>query len=151
MLLALLNQMILDEDADRFCTVALGRLVQEDGGAEVKIACAAHPPPFVLRQNGRVETVEAGGPLVGVFPDARYSETTLRLEPGDLLCLFTDGVTERRRAGEPFGVERMRALLESCAGQGLAEIADAVEKAADEWDPRVRDDTVLLLLRLSAL
>lgn len=76
--------------SSRFATAVYG--VYDARNGEVTIAGAGHPPPLIVRQNGQsVERVDPEGPLLGVFPDADFGQTTHRIEPGDLLILFSDG------------------------------------------------------------
>lgn len=76
--------------SSRFATAVYG--VYDARTSEVTIAGAGHPPPIIVRGNGlTIDRVEPEGPLLGVFPDADFGQTTLRLDPGDLLILFSDG------------------------------------------------------------
>jgi phosphoserine phosphatase RsbU/P len=69
---------------------------------------AGHYPPILLRANGSVERLTAGGPVLGVFGDATYEEASVALGQGDRVVLFTDGITEARNAAdEEFGEERL--------------------------------------------
>ena len=74
---------------------------------------AGHPPPLVLRADGRTEFVGRGGLPVGLIPDATWDDESLDLGPGDRLLIYSDGVTE---CEDPSG-----AMLE---GEGLAQIVD---------------------------
>jgi sigma-B regulation protein RsbU (phosphoserine phosphatase) len=73
---------------------------------------AGHNPPILLRAGGGVELLEAGGPLLGAFPDSAYQEAFVDLGPGDLLVFYTDGITEASSPeDEMFGIERLIELL----------------------------------------
>lgn len=73
---------------------------------------AGHNPPILKHRNGTIETFGEGGPVLGVFPNARYTGGTVELRPDDCLVLFTDGITEAMNAtDEEFGDERLMALL----------------------------------------
>jgi phosphoserine phosphatase RsbU/P len=66
---------------------------------------AGHNPPVVLRNDGSVEWLEAGGAPVGMFPDSTYESRVIKLEPGDLIIAYTDGVVEAtNETGEEWGV-----------------------------------------------
>ena len=67
---------------------------------------AGHPAPRVVRADGRVEALDAGGPLLGVVPDARFACAEATLAPGDALLLFSDGLTESIRRGRQSGARR---------------------------------------------
>lgn len=73
---------------------------------------AGHFPPVLLRADGQVELLEAGGPLLGAIEEAGFSSGSLMLEPGDTLLAYSDGVLEcRNAAGEEFGMERLAETL----------------------------------------
>jgi phosphoserine phosphatase RsbU/P len=80
-----------------FVTVAYCLLDTETG--EATVASAGHPPVLWARENGRVETIERTGPALGVDREARYDETRIRLDRGDRLLLFSDGVLGAQGAG----------------------------------------------------
>lgn len=70
--------------------------------AEITLACAGHPRPLLIAANGNAVSVEAGGVAIGLMDadvfDRRLQETVIRLQPGDLWVLFTDGITEAMNA-----------------------------------------------------
>ena len=83
----------------RFCTVAYGELRPvADGGALMRLACGGHPLPLVLRAGGAVEPVGKLGTLLGADVEPVLSDVEVELRGGDLLVLYTDGVTEVRGA-----------------------------------------------------
>jgi serine phosphatase RsbU (regulator of sigma subunit) len=73
---------------------------------------AGHFPPILVRQDGRTNLLEKGGPLLGALEGAEFQSGELMLEPGDTLVAYSDGVLEcRNTAGEEFGVDRLIASL----------------------------------------
>ena len=73
---------------------------------------AGHNPPLLLRADDQQRTLDEGGLIVGALPEAQYTQGEVVLRPGDLLLMYTDGVTEARSpAGEEFGEERLGGLL----------------------------------------
>lgn len=95
---------------NRFATVVYGAL-SPDG--RLIYSNAGHNPPVLLKRDG-VQRLETGGLIVGLFPQAKYDEETLQLEDGDVLVVFSDGVTEAfNAAGEEFGETRLLACLEA--------------------------------------
>ena len=73
---------------------------------------AGHPPAYVLRHSRAVEELSAGGPLLGAFPKNDFSQASIRLEAGDVVVLYSDGILESANAfGEQFGHERWEALV----------------------------------------
>jgi serine phosphatase RsbU (regulator of sigma subunit) len=75
-----------------FVTTVLGTLTPEDGTFSY-VNCG-HTPPLLVRAGGAVERLESGGPLLGVLEDARFEPGRVRLDPGDVLVLHTDGIVE---------------------------------------------------------
>jgi serine phosphatase RsbU (regulator of sigma subunit) len=152
--MAMLNEAILDQRSDhRFCTALFGQLhLLEEGGARVDFVTAGHPLPLVRRAGGAVESVGSWSTVLGVVPDPELHADSVVLAPGDLLLLYTDGVTEvRRRGREVFGVEQLQALLgeigELSAAKTVERIEDAVLNASG-GPPR--DDIAVVAVRIPA-
>ena len=153
-LLETLNMAMLHQlPGNRFCTVACVRLEPQDEepGVGADISCAGHPPPIILRANGDIEEVSCPGKALGVFEDPELGQLSLRLFSGDVLLLYTDGVTEARSPdGEFFGEERLRDLLRSLQGQDAPALAAKVKGeilAFQDGDPR--DDLAVMALRVA--
>jgi PAS domain S-box-containing protein len=146
-----LNDALLRQRADRrFCTVAYASLSVNGGGAaDVCLASGGHPLPYVLRADGAVEAVGEPGTLLGVLPDVRLTDSAIRLERGDLMVLYTDGVTEARGPGGMFGSDDLAAVLASCAGLDAISVAARIESAAlDIQEGNPRDDIAILVVRI---
>jgi phosphoserine phosphatase RsbU/P len=107
----------------RFATLFYGILSPE---GRLVYANAGHTPP-VLLSRGAVRRLGSGGPILGAFPDASFEDGETRLEEGDTLLMFSDGVTEARNdRDEEFGEQR----LLDCASQYFAEApADILDGA----------------------
>jgi sigma-B regulation protein RsbU (phosphoserine phosphatase) len=104
--------------ASHYATLVCGRA---SASGEVEIANTRHCPPFVVRSNGRVETLPTTGLPLGLAvptPDgARYATEKVWLGDADSIVLYTDGVTEATNThDEEFGAGRLRSLLACCAG-----------------------------------
>jgi serine phosphatase RsbU (regulator of sigma subunit) len=147
--LALLNRALVADDADRFCTVFCVRARVENGRVHCQFANGGHPPPLLLRADGTIEQIEgAEGPLVGAFSDATFETGMFTLEPGDLLLMYTDGVTETSRSDVEAGERDLRVTLRACAGVPSDDVVSAVERRAVELlAGRPRDDVALLALK----
>ncbi|WP_166395500.1 SpoIIE family protein phosphatase [Rubrobacter marinus] len=152
-ILADLNEAMLrhgrEREARKFCTVAYARVEPDGRGARVSVSRGGHPAPMLLRADGAVRPVGYAGRAMGVFADPRLTEQEARLEPGDALVLFTDGVTEARAPdGTFFGEERFADLLRSSAGLDAtaltAHLGDAV-CGFQNYD--LNDDVAILVLR----
>ena len=106
-----------------------------------------HTPPLLVRADGGVERLEAGGAVLGVVPGAVYSERAARLVPGDRLLLLTDGVVEAMNpAGEEFGEERIAALARAHSSAPVEHLRDALLEAVAAFTDGERQDDVTLLV-----
>jgi serine phosphatase RsbU (regulator of sigma subunit) len=105
-----LHDTLLRELPDRrFATLVLAEL---DGCGGVEVVNAGHCPPLLRRARGAIEALPPSGPLVGALPGTRWRSQRTRLERGDVLLMFSDGVTEAvSPAGEEFGSARVEAVL----------------------------------------
>jgi serine phosphatase RsbU (regulator of sigma subunit) len=91
----------------RFASFFMG-LLDLDGG-RLDYVNAGHDYPFLVRNDGSCEELVAGGTVLGLVEDARYESGSLRLERGEFLVLYTDGVTDRLSAqGESYGAARLQ-------------------------------------------
>jgi serine phosphatase RsbU (regulator of sigma subunit) len=140
--------------ASRFITIFLAWY--DPGTGDIEFVNAGQTPPLLRRQDGTVERLMTGGIALGLFEGSSYETGRARLEPGDALVMYSDGITEAEDpAGEPFdeaGLERTLALYPgtfpeaSAASIGQA-VFDAVER--HRRDSRLADDlTVLVLSRV---
>jgi sigma-B regulation protein RsbU (phosphoserine phosphatase) len=106
-------------------------------GRGLRYVNAGHNPPYVLRhrESGiEVGELRAGGTVIGLFPEAEYEQAEIRLQPGDLLVAFTDGVTEALSAGgEEFGEERLQATLREAAAAPADSVAATVASRLQQW------------------
>ncbi len=132
----------------RFVTLFLAEL---DISGSIVYCNAGHPPALLVRSTGTVERLSTGGTLLGPFPDTHYSIGMVQLQPGDLLVLYTDGITEARTSGGQELTEQR--LAELAAGLRLKhprEIVDQLFAAVNrhsEGLPREDDQTMLLVKR----
>jgi PAS domain S-box-containing protein len=152
-ILTLLNETMLHDHAQqgRFCTVAYASLQPAGSVVELQVASGGHPLPFVLRGDGRVERLGSSGTLIGIVPEVELRDTEARLQPGDTLVLYTDGVIDARRNGDPLGEDGLAELLAECGGLGPAAIAERVETAAvKHWGGTVGDDVAVVVLRATS-
>lgn len=151
--LAVLNEAMLRQVTnERFCTVACVRIEPQDGapGVALTVSRGGHPPPLLLRGDGRVEEVGRPGKVLGVFDDAELADTYLRLHAGETLFLYTDGVTEARAPeGSFFGEKRLKSFLSSCSGVEAPMVAQKVKDIVLEFqEGYARDDLAVLVLRV---
>jgi phosphoserine phosphatase RsbU/P len=146
--LAVLNSVLHDEGTVRFVTVVCARMRMSDddtGSLQLDLASAGHPAPILVRADGRVEQPEVGGAAAGMLAHAVYRSVTIRLERGDTMLMFTDGIDEAFGDAGQYGVHRLMALLPPYAGAGPEVICEVVEQNILEYlDGRGHDDMALL-------
>jgi serine phosphatase RsbU (regulator of sigma subunit) len=132
--------------AARFATVVHGSLTITGERVTLQLANAGHPPPLV-RRAGRVEPVLAPGMLLGVYPDIVATEVTVELATGDMMVLYTDGVTEARGVDGFYGPTRLATTVGSPDHSTADELAGALlaDIVAFQRD-RLRDDVAILVI-----
>ncbi len=135
-------------ESGKFVTAFLGFLDADSG--RLVYANAGHNPPALMRADGSVEWLSAGGLVLGIMPHSRFESGEAVLEPCDLLALYTDGVTEGANAeGEMWGDDRLVAALGRLQGGSCVEAAEALvrEVRAFEGDTGPADDITVLMAR----
>jgi len=150
--LRLLNTRILAAtDDERHCTLVYAIVRPEGQAVRLTLSLAGHHPPLVLRAGGVVEPVGRLGTALGLFDQPDLHDSSVLLAPGDLMCAFTDGLTEARSGKEMFGTERVAATLSRHVNRSAddiaAELLDAV-RAFHGGD--LTDDLALLIIRARA-
>jgi len=135
----------MNPDARLFFTIIYGVLDTHNG--ELRYVAAGHPGPLVVRGDGEVEMHEATGIPIGVLTEAPYDEGLVKLETGDRLFAYTDGIYEERDAQQQeFGMQRLHEALSATRSQPLADSIDALIEQVAQWhgDQHFRDDVTLL-------
>jgi len=143
-----------DNDKCMFVTLFLGRLNVATG--ELVYTNAGHEPPCLRHASGALEMLaERHGPLVGAAPGLVYRESRRRLAPGDLLVVFTDGVSEAQDVdGRLFSEERLAEIVRADGAQPTEAVVDRILAAVDTFESgaeRADDITVLALRFLPGL
>lgn len=142
-----LNTVLCEQAVGRFVTTLCARVRGRPDGewAEADVAAAGHPGPIVVRATGDIEQIEVSGIAAGVKLGVHYHLAAVRLERGDTMLMFTDGVEEARRDERLYGVHRLLELLPAYAGAGGEVICEAVERDVLEYlDGDPHDDMALL-------
>jgi sigma-B regulation protein RsbU (phosphoserine phosphatase) len=145
-----LNTHILESSAsNKFITLFLAEL--EPATGTVHYLNAGHNPALLLRRSGEVEELGSSGLPIGLLPGSRYRKMTIELGPGDLLCLYSDGITEcASPADEEFGMVRLLKLLAELRDRPLQELSDTIAQTTVDFaagQPQLDDETVVLLRR----
>ncbi|MEU6248124.1 SpoIIE family protein phosphatase [Glycomyces sp. NPDC047010] len=148
--LELLNATLLEQPGDlRYATIASALLDRGTAGSVTATLClSGHERPLLLRASGGLEWVGREGTAVGLFPDVKVNPEEVRLDTGDALVFFTDGVTERRDGAAMFGHERIERAVRGAAGKSARQIATALLEAVEAFSPESpRDDIAILVVR----
>lgn len=146
--LASLNEVLLNHETDRFCTVVLLRLRENGDGWMVTMASAGHPLPLVARSGAQPTYLGESSPLVGVLDRPEFTDHSLRLLPGEALLLYTDGIPEARRDHEFFGDERLRELARQRTHSAQIMVDGVLAAVLDFQSGRPSDDIALVALRV---
>jgi sigma-B regulation protein RsbU (phosphoserine phosphatase) len=120
---------------------------------ELRFANAGHNPPIIIRASGEAKMLdEGGGPVLGILSIAPYSESRERLETGDMLVLYSDGVTEANNPDyDEFDEERFIEVLRNHRHEAASAIVEAVTKALTEFAagaPQADDITLVVAKRI---
>jgi sigma-B regulation protein RsbU (phosphoserine phosphatase) len=133
----------------RFATVMYGAL---SGDGQLTYCNAGHNPPILFARNG-VKRLETGGLILGLFEQATYDQETVTLDPGDVLVVYSDGVTEALNAdGQEFGDERLLDCIQKDLDASPAELLDRLLSAVRGFAAGAaqHDDITALVLRYGA-
>lgn len=141
------NDVLIEKRLPVYATVFLGVLDPQTG--LLRYSFAGHPAGLLRRVSGDLELLRCGSTPLAVFPRADWKSWEVELRPGDLLLLYTDGVTEARCGSDFFGETRLRA----CLSEGCASFQDLPRLIADEVvafsGGELRDDIAVLALLLT--
>lgn len=141
-----LNAKLLRNDVTRFLTLATATFEPaEPTGVGLTLLTAGHPPPLVLRRDGTVRQPPCSGRLVGVLPELRLRAATERLEPGDTLVLYTDGLTEARDEAGRFFETDLAPTLARLPDLPLPDLLEALVTGGGRY--QVGDDAAVLAIR----
>ncbi len=124
--------------------------VLQPGAGTLRYVNAGHNPGLLLRRSGEVEQLGATGPPLGLLPASRYDAAEVTLDGGNLLLLYTDGLTEACNPGdEEFGLDRLTEVCLRHRGDGLRELAREIEADLERFVRGVpfEDDRTFVLLR----
>lgn len=112
---------------------------------------AGHNPPLIVRSNGTILRLAEGGVIMGVFPNSTYEEESIKLLRGDVLVLYTDGISEAMNAREEeFTEEHLEELLKNVRHLSAKEILNAVQTAVAHHVEKYpqSDDITLLVVKI---
>lgn len=149
--LALADAVMQAERTSRFATAVVARLRTRGDGLRLTLARAGHPPALLVRRDGRVEVLHPAGSLLGALPRPRWEGLTRTVAAGDVLLLYTDGVTDARGPRGLFGLTRLVDSVRDFAGvpaEGV--VAHVEERVVDFLAGAPHDDIALVAVRGAA-
>ncbi len=147
------NLLVRSTDAHMFATFFYGIL--DRNKSSFTSTNAGHNPPLLFRSEGKIEHLEAGGLLLGFLSDQQYNQQTVTMEPGDVLVLYTDGITEavdpssEKVAENLFGEERLIEVVRTKRAHSAREIQSSIIKAISEHTKKApqSDDITLVVIK----
>ena len=108
---------------------------------------AGHPPPVLVHSNGSIEILECRGPSIGIGSEDAIGQQSIRLQPGDKILLYTDGLLENRNpAGEFFGKARFYGVLQKHRIESVEKIVEAVYASVKEFRREAKPDDDISIL-----
>jgi hypothetical protein len=139
---------LMDTDVTMFVTVFYGILDPRDG--ELTYCNAGHNPPCILRlEDGQIETLSKTGMALGAMPGISWEQRAVQLARGDILVLYTDGVTDaQNEGGSFFGQERLLEVVRAYAGRPAQEVQDGLLRAVQQFTGEASqfDDITLMVI-----
>ncbi|HKS28941.1 MAG TPA: SpoIIE family protein phosphatase [Pyrinomonadaceae bacterium] len=145
------TQLCQSTDDNRFVTLFL--TLYEDRTRTLRYTNAGHNAPILVRSDGRVERLTTGGMMVGAFDWATYEEGRTELGAGDVLVIYSDGITEaEREPGEEYGEERLIKLVKRHRQSSSHKIREAIFEDVDAWTGQKErgDDQTLVIMKSQA-
>ena len=147
-LLGLLNHQLYESTPpEKYATLFLGSY---DGRShQLTYSNGGHLPPILIREDGAIRRLEAGGTVVGLFDNMSYDEGAVEMQPGEIFLAYSDGVTEPENDFGDFGEERLMSVVRQYRDQPLHVISAQVMLALDAWigAEEQPDDITLVLAR----
>jgi sigma-B regulation protein RsbU (phosphoserine phosphatase) len=153
------NLLVKSTDANMFVTFFYGLL--DRSKSTFTSTNAGHNPPLLLRSDQTTELLEKGGLVLGFLSDQKYEQQTTTLGPGDILILYTDGITEARSPEEEkavadklFGEDRLTQIIKNSASLSAREIQSAILQAVSAHTkntPQGDDITIVVIKRQESL
>ena len=143
------NQLLHEStERDRFVTAFYG--VLDWRNSMIIFSNAGHNPPMLLRADGTGEELSDGGVALGVLEDTHYEERPVAIHAGDILVMYTDGVSEAEdERGEQFGPERVEKVVRAHPDHNARELTQDIVAAVLDWagEKGPVDDLTLIVLR----
>jgi sigma-B regulation protein RsbU (phosphoserine phosphatase) len=142
-----LNEKLVERKVEaRYVTLLL--MLWQPHSREFRIANAGGVTPVICR-NGQIIDVKAEGVPLGLLPDREYEEATFQAQPGDMVILCSDGITDHLSPeGEEFGRERISRIIVDSCGLGPHGVVQTLFDQLDRFNPVKFDDQTIIALRI---
>jgi len=150
------SQLVSKLNSDLISRVGEGRfitlfyLILDPAAHKIRYSNAGHNPPMLRRTSGETSCLEVSGMPLGILPEIAYGTSEAELGPGDVLILYSDGITECMNGdGDMFGEERLEEVLAATASEDAQGIRGAIFSAVDQFrqDRPYSDDMTLIVLK----
>jgi sigma-B regulation protein RsbU (phosphoserine phosphatase) len=136
---------------EQYITFVVG--LYDAASGELRYVNAGHNPPILIRSNGETELLDVGGLILGCLPGSQYEEGVVKLQPGDLVMMFTDGISEAMNdEDEEYGEERIKEFIVRNRALPCTEILSTLEADVVAFcgrEPNEDDSTFLIARRVS--
>ncbi len=143
------RRLFMKTPPERYVTAIITAL--DPGTGRFAYTNAGHNPGLLVRADGTVQRLEANGLPLGLFPVVEYDKVEITLGPGDLVLLYTDGITEAANPkGDEFGLDRLQAVVQKYSQEPLVALAVAIETAVEvfvDGTPFGDDRTIVMVRR----
>jgi len=143
------RRLFMKTPPERYVTAFIAAL--DPGSGRFSYTNAGHNPGLLLRADGSVQRLDANGLPLGLFPVVEYDKVEITLGPGDLVMLYTDGITEAANpTGEEYGLDRLQEVVRKYSQEPLVALAVAIETAVEvfvDGTPFGDDRTIVMLRR----
>jgi sigma-B regulation protein RsbU (phosphoserine phosphatase) len=147
-LMALIGQQLYEStSAEKYATFFCS--VYDDRTGVLRYTNAGHLQPILVR-DGKASLLPGDGMVVGLLPNIQYEQQEMQLLPGDLVAIFSDGISEAENAkAQEYGEARLSELLVGNATKPLDVLIQTITESVDKWahDPAARDDTTVVVMR----
>ena len=144
-----LNAALLAEATDppTTCTAVYGQIDMSGATASITLAIGGHPPPLVVRADGSVETTPARGLILGAVDEPLFQTCELRLDVGDALLVYSDGILDAVIDGVPLDEQRISDVLAEVPQASATDLVGALLNSMRRIDRALRDDVAFIALR----